>query len=269
MRSTLLVALMIVSAPVFAMDKLNPMVFCKEKKLQTNLCDQLEWGEVKASAENLKNCRARQSSNTGESKCSKGVAEEMKRLKINEGKITRRKFSEADLKDAGFGLPIVAQRLFHVNGQLMETEQLTKPDDLCTYLGFSKAEEAKISNTLHSEGSMRNKSMIVSDHSSFLAVKKKISIDNYDGSEADAHVVKLYNEITCVKVENEQDKEVIKEVETILSYVGEEIGARRLAQRQEREVHDGNRGAKEEEENEVIEHDASISDFLFGPSVSK
>ncbi len=268
MRSTLFVALMMIAGQAYAAKSINPIQFCKEKKLQTNLCDQLEWGEVKASAANLKNCRERQSSNTGDSKCSKAVAEELKRLRINEGKITRQTFNESELKDAGFGLPIVAQRLFHVNGQLMETEELTKPDDLCTYLGFSKAESAQISNTLHSEGSMRNKSMRVSDHSGFLSVKKKITIDNYDGSDADAHVLKLYNQVTCVRVDDEKDKEVIKDVDTILTYVGQEIGARRLAQAQERSVNNGSRSAKDEED-EVIEHDASISDFLFSPSVSK
>lgn len=257
------------TGPAFGAQSINPLQFCKDKKLQTNLCDQLEWGEVRASAENLKNCRERQSTNTGDSKCSEAVAEEMKRLRLNEGKITRKTFTEEDLKDAGFGLPIVAQRLFHVNGQLVETEDLTKPGDLCSYLGFSKAESAQISNTLHSEGSMRNKSMVVSDHSSFLSVKKKISIDNYDGSDADAHVIKLYKQITCVKVDDEKDKEVIRDVETILTYVGEEIGARRLAQIEQRSVNNGSRSAKEEAEDDVIEHDSSISDFLFGPSISK
>lgn len=269
MRSTLLVAVFMLAGPVLASNSINPIQFCKDKKLAMNLCDQLEWGEVRSSAENLRNCRARQSANTGDSKCSQAVAEELQRLRINEGKITRQTFSEEDLKDAGFGLPIVAQRLFHMNGQLVETEDLTRPGDLCSYLGFSKAESAQISNTLHSEGSMRNKSMVVSDHSSFLSVKKKISIDNYDGSDADAHVIKLYKQITCIKVEDEQDREVINDVQTILTFVGEEIGARRLAQIEQREVNNGSRSSKEDSEDEVIEHDSSISDFLFGPSISK
>lgn len=268
MRATLIVGLFLAWAtPMMAQD-FDPIKFCEEKKLQINLCDRLEWGDVEASADNIRNCRSRTSANTGASKCSAGVASERESRSIKAGKITRQKFSTSDLLDAGFGLPIVAERIFyHPNGVEKKTEILSSPEHMCRYLGFAKAEEAIVDNTLHNGDRMRNKSMVVRDLNKWFQPGQKISIDNYDYDveEEDFNMVKTYKELTCVKVENEADKALIKDVEAKLTYFGQEVDAGRSIA-VDKEVFDGKRN--DESDAEDFDYDPSLAPFLHVPSTT-
>lgn len=267
MKAILIAVFLLGQVPLLWAQDFDAIKFCEEKKLQVNLCDRLEWGGVSASADNIKNCRSRASANTGDSKCSAAVAAEVEARRIKEGKIVRQKFSTSDLTDAGFGLPIIAERLFfYPNGVTKESEILTKPEHLCRYLGFSKAEEAIVDNTLHNGDRMRNKGMVVRDLNKWFEPGQKISIDNYnyDVKEEDFNMVKTYKEITCVKVGSEADKTLIKDVEAQLTYVGQEIDSARLeAERARKEVVDSERNkGKETPEVRFQENDHYLDSLI-------
>lgn len=180
-----------------------------------NLCDDLA-DSGKSNQEQIAKCLAK----FGPSEHFK-KEEQKKQLKVEAEKeaadadakkkanIEFKKFTQAELEEAGFGKPFFAFRVDYRNPYKPKEKRITEGDALCNYLGYEKAIKSKISGEIHPDNA--NKNGLVLDINILGMVSKTPEL--YEDEDTKFSVRK-YTEITCakVKVKDEMTADLLKEV---------------------------------------------------------
>lgn len=113
--------------------------------------------------------------------------------------IESKKFTSAELDEAGFGKSFYAFRIDYSNQRRPKEKRLTEGDALCKYLGFDKALKSIVSAEIMPEEA--NKNGLIVD-TSFLGVVDKEPELYVDKDEK--YTVRKYVELTCAKVKSKE-----------------------------------------------------------------
>lgn len=111
--------------------------------------------------------------------------------------IEAKKFTLADLDEAGFGKAFFALRVDYSNVRKPKEKRITTGDALCSYLGYDKALKSIVSAEIMP--GKANKNGLIVD-TSFLGVVDKEPELYVDSDEK--YTVRKYVEITCAKVKS-------------------------------------------------------------------
>lgn len=103
-------------------------------------------------------------------------------------------FTEDDLKEAAFGKSFYAFRVDYSNPRKPKETRITKGDALCSYLGYTKALESKIS--AETDPREKTKNGFIVDTGVLFGPKKEPEL--YP-NRSDKHMTKRYTGITCAK----------------------------------------------------------------------
>ena len=185
-----------------------------------NLCDDMV-ASGKSSDDQIAKCIAK----FGESDFyktngqKKKLQEEVDAAKVAEhtaqkANIESKKFSTAELDEAGFGKPFFAIRVDYSNLRSPKEKRITEGDSLCSYLGYEKVLKSVVSAEIMPEEA--NKNGFIIDKSIFGGVKKEPEM-YVDKNEK--HTVRKYVEITCARVTSKE----IKGTATELGKVAEDL----------------------------------------------
>jgi hypothetical protein len=171
-----------------------------------NLCDDLiEKGS--ASSDQIAKCQAK----FGESEyykeqlqkkkwqveAEKKATDEEARKKEN---IEFKKFTSADLDEAGFGKPFYAIKVDYRNPSRPKEKRITEGDTLCKYLGFDKAVKSIVSGEIHPDNADKNGLVL---DTNFLGMASK-EPDLYRDEDL-KFTVRKYVELTCAKIKVKDD----------------------------------------------------------------
>jgi len=189
-NSLILLSFLTLSIPAFAATR--------------NLCDDLV--DSGSSSEQVQKCHDKfgKSDHFNESQKQKEVKVEVDRAKKEEtdkkkSNIEFKKFTEADLLDAGFGKPFYAIRGDYRYRKYSE-KRITEGDSLCKFLGYEKAVKSIVSPEILPDNA--DKQGLIVDKN-FLGVVSKEPEMYRD--EDRKFTVRKYVELTCAK---RKDKEV-------------------------------------------------------------
>ncbi|MBC7713259.1 MAG: hypothetical protein H7177_07965 [Rhizobacter sp.] len=111
--------------------------------------------------------------------------------------IESKKFTSAELDEAGFGKSFFAMRVDYSNVRKPKEKRITEGDALCKYLGYDKALKSIVSAEIMP--SKANKNGLIVD-TSFLGVVSKEPELYVDKDEK--YTVRKYVELTCAKVKS-------------------------------------------------------------------
>ncbi len=128
--------------------------------------------------------------------------------------IESKKFTLAELDDAGFGKSFYAIRVDYSNQRKPKEKRITEGDALCKYLGFDKALKSIVSAEIMPGDA--NKNGLVVD-TNFLGVVSKEPELYVDKDEK--YTVRKYVELTCAKVKSKD----VAGTEDELSKVAEDL----------------------------------------------
>lgn len=115
--------------------------------------------------------------------------------------IQAKKFTAADLDEAGFGKPFFAIRVDYSNIRKPKEKRITEGDALCKYLGYEKALKSIVSAEIMPGEA--NKNGFIVDTGVFGSVSKEPEM-YVDKDEK--YTVRKYVEITCAKVSSPEIK---------------------------------------------------------------
>ena len=124
--------------------------------------------------------------------------------------IEAKKFTSAELDEAGFGKPFFAIRVDYSNIRKPKEKRITEGDALCKYLGYEKALKSIVSAEIMP--SEANKNGFVVD-TSFIGTVSKEPEMYVDKDEK--YTVRKYVEITCAKVRSPEVKGTADELEKV------------------------------------------------------
>lgn len=185
-----------------------------------NLCDDMV-ASGKSTDDQIAKCIAKfgESDTYKENKQKKKWQEEVDAAKSAEDKarkanIDAKKFTAADLDEAGFGKPFFAIRVDYSNIRKPKEKRITEGDALCKYLGYEKVLKSIVSGEIMPGEA--NKNGFVIDTGLFGSVSKEPEM-YVDKDEK--YTVRKYVEITCAKVNSKEVKGTAEE----LSKVAEDI----------------------------------------------
>ncbi len=193
-----------------------------------NLCDELvESG--KSSDEQIKKCQAKfgiseyhleqEQKKKWQTEATKAsTAAEIKKKENVEFK----RFSGAELEEAGFGKPFYAIRVDYKNQYKPKEKRITDGDALCKYLGFEKAVKSIVSSEIHPDHADKNGLIL---DTNFLGMTSKTP-ELYKDEDL-KYTVRKYMEITCakVKLKDESTPDLLKEVAEDLVVLNVELNA--------------------------------------------
>lgn len=133
---------------------------------------------------------------------------------IQNGKVSMKKFSEADLDEISFGKSFFAVAVDYSKLGNPKEKRLTESDDLCAYLGYSKAIESTLSPEINPRKA--NKNGLTLDKSFFGNIKEEPKI--YEDNSGTKHIRK-YVSITCARLEQGASSEITKDLKKIVENV--------------------------------------------------
>lgn len=116
--------------------------------------------------------------------------------KTQEANVEFKKFTSAELAEAGFGKDFYAIKTPYKNQKRQEPKRITTGDALCKYLGFEKVRSSTLSQDIIPSKANKNGLVIKTN---FLGVVSK-EPDLFVEDEEDQYVVHKYIDITCAKV---------------------------------------------------------------------
>lgn len=193
-----------------------------------NLCDDLiEKGS--ASSEQIAKCQAKfgESDHYKEQTQKKKWQEEAEKKATDEEarkkeNIEFKKFTGAELEDAGFGKPFYAIKVDYKNPYRPKEKRITEGDALCKYLGYEKAVKSIVSGEIHPDNADKNGLII---DTNFLGMTNK-EPDLYHDEDL-KFTVRKYVELTCakVKVKDGTAADLLKEVAEDLVVLNTELNA--------------------------------------------
>jgi hypothetical protein len=124
--------------------------------------------------------------------------------------IQAKKFTSADLDEAGFGKPFFAIRVDYSNIYKPKEKRITEGDSLCQYLGYEKALKSIVSAEIMPGEA--NKNGFIIDTTLFGSVKSEPEM-YVDKDEK--YTVRKYEEITCAKVSSKEIKGTADELNKV------------------------------------------------------
>lgn len=196
-----------------------------------NLCDDME-ESGKSTPEQIQKCVAKFGesdtykenqikkkwlADTEAAKSAEDKAKQNER-KAKEANLEFKKFTSADLTEAGFGKDFYAIRIEYKNQKRQEPKRITTGDALCKYLGFEKVRTSTLSGDIIPSNA--NKNGFVINTNFFGIVSKEPELFSEDDAEAQ-YVVHKYIDITCVKVISKDVpgmEELVKGLTEFISY---------------------------------------------------
>lgn len=128
--------------------------------------------------------------------------------------VETKKFTSAELDEAGFGKPFFAIRVDYSNVQAPKEKRITEGDSLCSYLGYEKVLKSIVSAEIM-PGEANNNGFIIDKN--FLGAISKEPEMYVDKNEK--YTVRKYVEITCAKVTSKE----VKGTATELGKVAEDL----------------------------------------------
>lgn len=181
-----------------------------------NLCDEMV-ASGKSTDEQIAKCIAKlgESDFYKETQQKKKWQEEANAAKSSEeaakkANIQAKKFTAADLDEAGFGKPFFAIRLDYSNIYKPKEKRITEGDALCKYLGYEKVLKSIVSAEIMPGDA--NKNGFIVDTSLFGSVSKEPEM-YVDKDEK--YTVRKYVEITCAKVNSKEIKGTADELNKV------------------------------------------------------
>lgn len=170
-----------------------------------NLCDDMI-ASGKSSEEWIKKCLAKfgESDTYKENQQKKKWQEEVDAAKNAEdaakkANIESKKFTSAELDEAGFGKPFFAIRVDYGNRYKPKSKRITEGDALCKYLGYDKSLKSIVSAEIMPGEA--NKNGLIVDTGFFGGVKSEPEL-YVDKNEE--YTVRKYLEITCARVKSKE-----------------------------------------------------------------
>lgn len=124
--------------------------------------------------------------------------------------IQAKKFTSAELDEAGFGKPFFAIRVDYTNIRKPKEKRITEGDALCQYLGYEKALKSIVSAEIMPGEA--NKNGFIVDTGLFGSVSKEPEM-YVDKDEK--YTVRKYEEITCAKVSSKEIKGTADELNKV------------------------------------------------------
>lgn len=193
-----------------------------------NLCDDLiEKGG--ASSDQIAKCQAKfgesehykeqAQKKKWQAEAEKKASDEEARKKEN---IEFKKFTSAELEEAGFGKAFYAIQVDYKNPYKPKEKRITEGDALCKYLGFEKAVKSIVSGEIHPDNADQNGLVL---DTNFLGMTSK-EPDLYVDKDR-KYTVRKYVELTCakIKVKDDTTAEVLKGVAEDLVVLNTELNA--------------------------------------------
>jgi len=210
-----------------------------------NLCDDLV--DSGAAAESIKKCQdkfgvSEHAKEKAQKDALKKDQDELKKTETAKSKdnIEVKKFTAADLGEAGFGKPFYALRYDYRNRRIKE-KRITEGDTLCKYLGFEKALKSIVSPEIMPNDADKNGLIVDTTWYSGASSEPELYRD-----EDLMFTVRKYTEITCAKVKDQAisgSKEVLKSMSEDLIVINELMSGPRT--NQDVDVDNGQRKAKD------------------------
>jgi hypothetical protein len=210
-----------------------------------NLCDDLV--DSGAAAESIKKCQDKfgVSEHAKERALKDSLKKDQDELKKTEtakskDNIEVKKFTAADLGEAGFGKPFYALRYDYRNRKIKE-KRITEGDALCKYLGYEKALKSIVSPEIMPNDADKNG--LVVDTTWYGGTKSEPELYR---DEDLMFTVRKYTEITCAKVKDSAisgSQEVLKSMTEDLIVINELMSGPRTGQ--DLDVDNGQRKAKD------------------------
>jgi len=181
-----------------------------------NLCDEMV-ASGKSTEAQIAKCIAKfgESDFYKENNQKKKWQEEVNAAKATEevarkANIQAKKFTSAELDEAGFGKPFFAIRVDYSNINKPKEKRITEGDSLCKYLGYEKALKSIVSAEIMPGEA--NKNGFIVDTNLFGSVSKEPEM-YVDKDEK--YTVRKYVEITCAKVSSEEIKGTADELNKV------------------------------------------------------
>ncbi len=162
----------------------------KSTTIQVQKCIE-KFGESKFYKENYKKKKWQQ-----EEEIAKSAEEAARRANVE-----TKKFTSAELDEAGFGKPFFAIRVDYSNPRSPKEKRITEGDSLCNYLGYEKVLKSIVSAEIMPSEANNNGFVI---DKNFLGSVKKEPEMYVDKNEK--YTVRKYEEITCAKVTSKDVK---------------------------------------------------------------
>lgn len=113
--------------------------------------------------------------------------------------IEAKKFTSADLDEAGFGKPFFAIRVDYSNMHRPKEKRITEGDALCSYLGYEKALKSIVSAEIMPGDANNNGFVIDTNFIGTVSKEPEMYVD-----KDEKYTVRKYVEITCAKVSSKE-----------------------------------------------------------------
>ena len=162
----------------------------KSTEIQIQKCIE-KFGESKFYKENAKKKRWQERDDNA-----KSAEDAVKRANIE-----TKKFTAADLDEAGFGKPFFAIRVDYSNVRQPKEKRITQGDSLCTYLGYEKVLKSIVSAEIMPGEANGNGFVIEKGFFGRVSKEPEMYVDKNE-----KYTVRKYVEITCAKVTSKDVK---------------------------------------------------------------
>lgn len=172
-----------------------------------NLCDEMV-ASGKSTDEQIAKCIAKfgESDFYKENAQKKKWQEEANAAKSSEeaarkANIQAKKFTAAELDEAGFGKPFFAIRVDYSNIRKPKEKRITEGDALCKYLGYEKALKSIVSAEIMPGEANKNGFIVDTSILGTVSKEPEMYVD-----KDEKYTVRKYVEITCAKVNSPEVK---------------------------------------------------------------
>lgn len=133
-----------------------------------------------------------------------------------------KKFSGADLEEAGFGKPFYAIKVDYRNPYKPKEKRITEGDALCKYLGYEKVVKSIVSGEIHPDNADQNGLIVDTNFLGMTSKEPEVYVD-----KDRKYTVRKYVELTCakVKVKDSSTADLLKEVAEDLVVLNNELNS--------------------------------------------
>ncbi len=194
--------------------------FSTSKAVVKNLCDDMV-ASGRSTEEQIQKCIAKfgESDTYKENQQKKKWQKEVENAKEAEDKakknnIEAKKFTSADLDEAGFGKDFYAIRVDYGNPRKPKEKRITEGDALCKYLGFEKALKSIVSAEIHPTVANKNGLIIDTGFLGTVSSEPELYVD-----KDEKYMVRKYVEVTCAKVLSKDVPGVQEELKKVVEDV--------------------------------------------------
>lgn len=124
--------------------------------------------------------------------------------------IEARKFTSAELDEAGFGKPFFAIRIDYSNQNNPKVTRITEGDALCSFLGYEKVLKSIVSDEITPSNASKNGFFINTNFLGMISKEPEMYVDKNE-----IYNVRKYVEITCAKVRSKDVNGTAAELEKV------------------------------------------------------